>query len=150
MKTEVLIFWALVLEDYKARLFARVRVTETGCWEWTGSGDGRYGHFYVLGVRFKAHVASALLWRGIRLRTRVLCHQCDNAACCNPWHLRPGTQKENQQEASERGRRANGRTKAEVRRVRLLLARGHSDREIERRTGVHNTTVGRIRKGVIR
>ena len=65
-------FWFLLIEHHKARLLACVEVREdTGCWEWKRSGDGRYGHFHMLGKRFKAHVAAALLWRGIRLRTRV-------------------------------------------------------------------------------
>ena len=150
MRIEALL-WVLILEHYKAKLRASVRVTETGCWEWTRSGDGRYGHFHVLGVRFKAHVAAAILWRGIVLRTRVLRHQCDNAACCNPEHLKPGTQKQNRQEASERGR-AVGLTKREVARIRNLITRGHPDAEIVRRLGkrCHHTTVMRIRKKAIR
>lgn len=150
MKTEAL-FWLLVLAFYKAKLRDAVRVSERGCWEWTKSGDGRYGHFHMLGVRFKAHVAAAILWDGIVLRSRVLRHQCDNTACCNPGHLKPGTQKQNRQEASERGR-AVGLTKKQVTRVRRLLAskRKHSHAEIGRRVGCHGTTVMRIARGDIR
>lgn len=145
----VIIFWLLVLEHYKAKLLSGVVITEAGCWEWTRSGDGRYGHIYLLGQKFKTHVAAALLWYGIRLRTRVLCHQCDNSKCCNPDHLRPGSLKQNRQEASERGR-AVGMTKRAVARVRNLITRGHTDAEIARRVGCHNTTVGRLRARTIR
>lgn len=143
------LFWALVLAHYKAKLQEAVTVTESGCWEWTRSGDGRYGHFHMLGVRFKAHVAAALLWSGIRLRTRVLRHECDNSSCCNPGHLTPGTQKQNRQDASERGR-AVGLTKATVKRIRILITKGHSNAEIARRVECHATTVLRIRRGDIR
>lgn len=148
MRTEVL-FWLLALEHFKAKLRAHVRVTDSGCWEWTRSGDGRYGHFYMLGAKFKTHVAAAILWRGILLRTRVLRHQCDNAACCNPDHLKPGTQKQNRQEAAERGR-AVGLTTRTVARIRNLITRQHSDTAIARRVGCHRTTVLRIRTGATR
>jgi hypothetical protein len=143
-------FLTLLLGHYQAKLLASVRVTDGGCWEWTLSGDGRYGHFWMLGVRFKAHVAAAILFRGIRLRTKVLRHQCDNALCCCPDHLLPGTQKQNRQEASERGRVKDGLTAATVARIRNLLTRGHSFAEVSRRVGCHATTVMRIGKGEIR
>lgn len=145
----IALFWLLVLEHYKLKLQASVEVTEAGCWEWRRSGDGRYGHFYMMGQKFKAHVAAALLWSGIRLRTRVLRHQCDNACCCNPGHLLPGTQKQNRWDASERGRSV-GLTKATVRRIRILIGKKHPDAEVARRVGCHATTVMRIRLGKIR
>ncbi|QYW02163.1 HNH endonuclease [Stenotrophomonas phage Sonora] len=146
----LVLFWALILAHYKAKLLESVEVhPETGCWEWRKSGDGRYGHFYMFGVRFKSHVAAALLWAGIRLRTRVLRHQCDNTSCCNPDHLKPGTQAQNRWEASERGR-AVGITAATVRRIRILITKNHTNAEIARRCGCHNTTVLRIRRGDIR
>lgn len=146
------IFWLLLLEHYKQKLRSSVRVDERGCWIWTRSGDGRYGHFHLLGVRFKAHVAAAILWRGIVTRTRVLCHQCDNSSCCNPFHLVVGTQQQNRQEASERGRCKHGLTKAIVKRIRGLITRGYSDADIVRRLDnvCHHSTVGRIRNGKIR
>lgn len=148
MTTERLVL-LLLLEHYKAKLLAGVRVTPTGCWEWTRSGDGRYGHFYMLGAKFKTHVAAAILWRGIVLRTRVLRHQCDNPACCNPAHLLPGTQKQNRQEAAERGR-AVGLTVAKVARIRNLLTRKHSQAEVARRCQVDPSTVSRIARGETR
>ena len=34
----------------------------------------------------------------------MLCHFCDNPACCNPWHLAPGTAKQNTQDMIAKGR----------------------------------------------
>lgn len=143
------LFLLLVLEHCRAKVRDNVEVSETGCWEWTRSTDGRYGHIWLLGQRFKAHVAAAILWKGVVTRTRVLRHQCDNPLCCNPDHLRPGTQKQNRWEASERGR-TPGLSGREVARIRNLLTRGHSYSTVAERVGCHYTTVMRIDRGVIR
>lgn len=143
------IFLLLLLDAARAKIQDNVRVTESGCWEWTRSGDGRYGHVYLLGERFKAHVLSAILWKGWITRTRVLCHQCDNPACCNPEHLKRGTQARNRWEASERGRAA-GLQVRQVARIRNLLTRGHDYTTVAARTGVHYTTVMRIDRGLMR
>lgn len=148
MRSDTLL-WLLILEHSRAKLRAGVRITETGCWEWMRSGDGRYGHIHILGTRFKTHVAAALLWNGIRLRTRVLRHQCDNSICCNPGHLLPGTQKQNRQEAADRGR-AVGLTKRQATRAKGLITRGYIDAEVARRIGCHPSTILRIRTGATR
>ncbi len=122
----------------------------SGCWEWRRSTDGRYGQFYLCGVKFKSHVAAGLLWKGIVLRTRVWRHDCDNMACCNPEHLAPGTQKQNMQDAAERGRLKNGITKRVARRIRLLASRGTNYTIIGAKTGVHPTTAMRIVTGKLR
>lgn len=152
MMTIEALFWLIALESYKAKLLACVEVHPvTGCWEWRRSGDGRYGHFWMLGARFKAHVASALLWCGLRLRKRVLRHTCDNAACCNPGHLIPGTQKQNRADASDRGRRAGGGlTTNQVKRIRNLSTRGHSDAVVAARCGCEPSTVWRLKTGRMR
>lgn len=144
------IFLLLVLAYARNKIQDNVHITPAGCWEWMRSGDGRYGHVYLFGQRFKAHVLSAILWDGIRLRTRVLRHQCDNPACCNPSHLKPGTQAQNRWEASERGRANVGLTTATVARIRNLLTRGHDYCGVAHRTGVHYTTVMRIDRGLMR
>lgn len=63
------------------------------CWVWKGCGDGRYGHAYFLGRRFKAHILSYLAFIGSIRRHHVIDHHiCNNAICCNPFHLRAVTQ----------------------------------------------------------
>lgn len=86
-----------------------------GCWEWIGylDKDG-YGKFTTSrgldGVKlakprtFRPHRA---LWEHLRgpiPDDLYLLHNCDNARCVNPDHLRPGTQRENIVECYARGR----------------------------------------------
>lgn len=151
MIDRIVIFLLLALESQRARLRASVRVTESGCWLWDRkSTDGRYGHFYMFGVRFKAHVASYILFKGRIPRGHVVRHGCDQTLCCAPDCLTTGTQAQNRADASERGRWAHGITKRTVARIRNLITRKHNDSEVARRVGVHQSTVGRIRKGEIR
>lgn len=75
------------------------------CWEWQGViKNNGYGSFPF---RRKLFVASrvALVLSGVFLRTKLMAlHSCDNRACCNPNHLRPGTCWDNTQDASSRNR----------------------------------------------
>lgn len=80
----------------------------TGCWLWTGAGDGdRYGQIWSSGSKRKAHVVSWEIANGRRVPTGLLVlHSCDVPSCVNPAHLSVGTQGDNMQDAIRRGRRA--------------------------------------------
>lgn len=83
------------------RIMARVQVTESGCWEWTGArnalGYGKIGVRDDQGQNQNCYV-HAVVWE-----TRVgplpsgleLDHLCRNPPCCNPDHLEPVTHQEN-------------------------------------------------------
>lgn len=84
-----------------------VQRIEEGCWLWIGRKNNQgYGMFWyegrdVLAHRFSySHFVSAIP-DGLNV-----CHSCDNPACCNPAHLWLGTQKENGQDMSRKGRSA--------------------------------------------
>lgn len=76
------------------------------CWPWTGAKSPRgYGRF---SVNSKYRVATQISWEienGAPFPIeRMACHSCDNPPCVNPKHLWPGTNKENMQDASKKGR----------------------------------------------
>lgn len=88
-------------------------VTECGCWLWTGAtNSNRYGSFYfpdypikVAKSMVKAHRASLYLYKGIvPSEDQVVLHSCDNGFCCNPDHLKLGTQLENMEDMAKKRR----------------------------------------------
>ena len=140
------LFRLLALEHYRAKLLENVVVTESGCWEWQKSTDGRYGQFYIGSIKFKAHVAAYLLWRGRTTRKWVLRHLCNNCLCCNYDHLKPGSESQNRCDTSHSGR-LKGLTANQAKRAKQLIAKKHGDAEIARRIGCHRSTIQRIRVG---
>lgn len=95
-------------EDIAARLFSFVlRRGPDECWPWRGSTRKNrrgvpYGKLKVDGRTLYAHRV-ALELSGVRLTAQSL-HSCDNTLCCNPAHLRNGTQRENVADAMGKGR----------------------------------------------
>lgn len=71
-----------------------------GCWEWGGSRDVKngYGCFSISKNRkfknYRAHRAVWEWWHGQKPKG-ILCHKCDNPACCRPSHLYEGDFKQN-------------------------------------------------------
>lgn len=93
----------------KARLFNKCRLSDTGCWLWTGPTRNRYGVFYVGNKDRSAHRISYETFVGPIPDGLHLLHACDNPGCINPAHLRPGTVKENMADREARRRRVHVR-----------------------------------------
>lgn len=83
-----------------------IPVPESGCWIWLGCVDGDgYGRIKVDGRSERVHRASVLLVdRALETQDTVL-HLCDVRPCCNPAHLKIGTQMENVHDCIRKGRR---------------------------------------------
>jgi hypothetical protein len=83
----------------------------SACWPWTASckvkGYGQIGaggrQRPLLAHRVAWEIANGPIGEGL-----VVCHSCDNPKCCNPAHLFVGTQAENLQDMTSKGRRCSG------------------------------------------
>lgn len=75
------------------------------CWEWTGARYSQgYGAFCYLGRQWHTNRLAWLFTNGPIPDGLQVCHTCDNPSCCRPDHLFLGTQTENLQDASSKGR----------------------------------------------
>ena len=129
------------------------------CWKWTGGlqGNKMYGVAYMSITKrcTTAHRVAYFLVRGSLPLGLNICHRCDNGLCVNPDHLFAGTQKENLEDASLKGRmnvphncdqtgdKNNGVKISEdqAREVLYLFSKGMPQREIARQTGVRYPNV---------
>lgn len=80
--------------DIPPRFWAKVEKTP-GCWNWTGSDNGRgYGQFHLDGRRWYVHRFSYEAHYG-PLGGLEVDHRCHNPRCVRPDHLRAVTRKQN-------------------------------------------------------
>jgi hypothetical protein len=85
-------------EIFKTRFETKFEaITESGCWIWTGSDDGRFGYGVVKlnGKNTKAHRAAWLVYCGTIPTGMCVLHRCDTPLCVNPHHLFLGTKLDN-------------------------------------------------------
>lgn len=79
----------------------------TGCIEWQ-RGKGSFGYGSLIGANGKSIKAHRMAWeltKGKIPGGMEVLHSCDNPPCCNPEHLFLGTQKENLEDMTKKGRR---------------------------------------------
>lgn len=138
----------------RARIFNRCRMSETGCWIWTGpKGSGGYGAFSVRGVDQRAHRASYVIFKGPIPKGLHVLHRCHNPTCVNPAHLRAGTHKENMAERDSLGRRdvkgeQIGTSKLTSDQVLEIKTSSLSNKDLAEKYGVKPTHIWRIRSGL--
>lgn len=85
----------------------KVKKTED-CWLWTGALHRQgYGFTTISGKKMYAHRAAWMLTYGSIPEKTCVCHRCDVTTCVRPSHLFLGTQQQNMQDASQKGRLCN-------------------------------------------
>src|SRR5687767_4483035 len=83
-------------ESAAKHFWGRVDKLESGCWVHQGAKDKwGYAHFGIGGKRRQAHRYAYEISHGYIPTGKLILHSCDNPPCCNPAHLRIGTDKEN-------------------------------------------------------
>lgn len=142
----------------------------SGCWLWTGyvNSDG-YGraiwHKKVRGAhRISYELACSPVPDGM-----VVMHKCDVRCCVNPDHLTVGTQAQNIEDATRKGRMSSptkgkwwlGKKRSESQKIQLSLSRSplvltqirailsdpRPNSVIAAEYGIHRTAVYRIKSG---
>lgn len=115
------------------RFAAGCKVMPSGCIEWQGwKNQFGYGCFYVDGRDELVHRWAFRIKNGPISPGINICHACDNPACVNVDHLFSGTQKENLQDASRKGR-VNKLIKVRGEKHHHATATWDSVREVRRR-----------------
>jgi hypothetical protein len=145
--------------DLAIRLWAKVdRRGPDECWLFTGhinaDGYGRIGEGRKL---LSAHRAAWIVTHGpipesdASQHGTVVMHVCDNPACCNPAHLKLGTQRENNADRKAKGRNGDHRGdthwKARLTRDQVLEIRRMTgtDQEIAEKFGMSVGSIYGIR-----
>lgn len=133
--------------DLAMRFWSHVDQTAgpDGCWPWQLSRrkDG-YGQVSVNHRMTAAHRVAFALDAGEMPVGQVVRHRCDNPPCCNPRHLRIGTQADNLRDMLERGRHVTVR-KIDDEAVDAIRSASGTQREIAAQYGVAQSLVSMIR-----
>lgn len=118
------------------------------CWPWCGAQYANgYGDAGITG----AHRIAYFLANKKQPRSKVVRHTCHNKLCCNPAHLKLGTQADNVQDAKDRGTFPSKTRKKRVRltqeqRQAIVDASPKKAKELARQFGINRTYIYAIRK----
>ena len=130
------------------------KITETGCWLWTGSlGGGGYGRAVLNKIHDNQHRQSWRAHYGEIPIGKCVLHKCDVKMCGNPKHLYLGTHSENSLDSFRRQirkpfppeKRGGKLTADQVREIRQATG---SYASIGRRYGMWGQSMRNIKSGV--
>ena len=116
------------------------------CWIWTGPTNTKgYGKVWHDSKYHTAHSWFYEFFTGSKAQIPMM-HSCDNKLCCNPYHLRHGTHKENMEDAVRRGIRGRAQklTKADVEFIRNST---DTTKALALRYNVTTTCIKQVRSG---
>ena len=148
---------SLMTDAQIARFWSKIRVLgEDECWIWTAHLDAQgYGRFWLNGKSWLAHRLAYLLANGVIPEGLQINHRCNNPPCCNPRHLKHGTQQDNMNDMVNAERQARGEThgrteltEAQVVKIRDLYASGDcTQADLAERFGVTGGTISQTITG---
>jgi len=84
----------------------KINITHSS-WLWTGAKNKGYGTSIFNGRQIGVHRIMYMLSYGEIPNGMFVCHTCDVPECVNPDHLFLGTQKQNMEDRSNKGRHPN-------------------------------------------
>lgn len=137
------------------------------CWPWTASlKPNGYGNTTWGNRTWNAHRLAYTLATAPIPDGAVIMHTCDVRACCNPAHLRAGTNADNSADMVAKGRQAKGEThplvkhpdsrprgerhgcakltEEQVKAARALVKDGHSLNSVARQFSVSRPSIKRL------
>lgn len=153
---------AIKNESFRESLVTRIKgsrtVNEAGCWIWNHRKDKwGYGVIKLAGRRvMMAHRVSFVAHGGTLSNGPCVLHSCHTPACCNPSHLKSGTQQDNENDKVQAGRQCKGSdmhgsklTPTKVLSIRKRLEGAESLTSIATDFHVARQTISKIQKGLI-
>jgi len=94
-------------QEMISRFWDKVEISNPDkCWNWHGAINKTTGYGYLSynAKHISAHKLAYILTNGAVAQGVYVLHNCDNPRCCNPNHLRSGTQQENVADRESRKR----------------------------------------------
>lgn len=91
------------------RFWSKVdRKSKDECWNWLGSkNELGYGRFRVEHKMYGSHRISYFIENDKDPKSSMVCHECNNPPCVNPYHLFLGDNSINMKQAYAEGRNSN-------------------------------------------
>ncbi len=119
------------------------KVTESGCWLWTGNLLKGYGR--MPGSQLRAHRVSYEMHKGHIPPDICVLHRCDVPCCVNPGHLFLGTHTDNNRDKVLKGRQKGGGRRLAPHLVAAIRESKLSLRKTARQLGVSKFAVIKYR-----
>lgn len=127
--------------------------SETGCWIWTGAKNkAGYGQIWYEGKMVGVHCLVYQQHKGEIPKGKCVLHKCDNPPCCNPEHLKLGTNQDNMDDKVRKGRHVSpkgethGCSRLSDKQVIEIRSRTESQRHLAKEYGVHQTLISLIKR----